>query len=188
MKKIMCGFIAGAVLATGIGSFASGMWKNIDVLENDITVMVDGEKVSEDNFVYNDRTYLPLRAVADAVGKPVDYDEATNTAYIGSGAFSMADSIKYYAEMPWCPDFGEYSGLITLITYDGSRGNTKGYSYGYDKNQVDDVTITGYCALLESLGFVYYDNTTTDSIVYVKDSYFVSISVKEDLLIVITFE
>lgn len=87
MKRELKGFVCGVIstaLAAGGAAFAAGQWKTIDVLENDITVMVDGKQVTEDNFVYNDRTYLPLRAVAEAVGKPVDYDEATNTAYIGS--------------------------------------------------------------------------------------------------------
>lgn len=86
MKKELKGFICGVVATTlvaGGAAFAAGQWKTIDVLENDITVMVDGKQVAESNFVYNDRTYLPLRAVAEAVGKPVDYDTTTNTAYIG---------------------------------------------------------------------------------------------------------
>lgn len=90
LKGFACGVIAAALAAGGV-SFAAGQWKTIDVLENDITVMVDGKQVTEDNFVYNDRTYLPLRAVADAVGKPVDYDEATNTAYIGT----KPDEVEY---------------------------------------------------------------------------------------------
>ncbi len=83
LKGFICGVIATSVLLCG-GAFAAGKWTTIDVLQDDITVIVDGEKVTESNFVYNDRTYLPLRAVAEAVGKPVDYDESTNTAYIGS--------------------------------------------------------------------------------------------------------
>lgn len=86
MKREMKGFICGAVsmaLLVGGVSFAAGQWKTIDVLENDITVMVDGQQITESNFLYNDTTYLPLRAVAEAVGKPVEYDGTTNTAYIG---------------------------------------------------------------------------------------------------------
>lgn len=82
LKGFVCGIVTTAILGTGL-VFAAGQWKTIDVLENDITVMVDGQQVTESNFVYNDRTYLPLRAVAEAVGKPVEYDEAANTAYIG---------------------------------------------------------------------------------------------------------
>lgn len=83
IKGFVCGVLTTALVAGGT-AIAAGQWKTIEVLENDITVMVDGKQVSEDNFVYNDRTYLPLRAVAEAVGKPVEYDANTNTAYIGN--------------------------------------------------------------------------------------------------------
>ncbi len=83
LKGFICGVVTTSVLLCG-GAFAAGRWTTIDVLQDDITVIVDGEKVTESNFVYNDRTYLPLRAVAEAVNKPVEYDETTNTAYIGS--------------------------------------------------------------------------------------------------------
>lgn len=91
MKKELKGFVCGVVATTlvaGGAAFAAGQWKTIDVIENDITVMVDGKQVTESNFVYNDRTYLPLRAVAEAVGKPVYYDESTNMAYIGNKSTS----------------------------------------------------------------------------------------------------
>lgn len=85
MKKELKGFICGAVLTilVGCGVSAAGIWDNISVLKNDITVVVNGEKVTADNFLYNDTTYLPLRAVSEALNQPVDYDEATNTAFIG---------------------------------------------------------------------------------------------------------
>lgn len=83
LKGFICGVVTTSVLLCG-GAFAAGRWTTIDVLQDDITVIVDGEKVTESNFVYNDRTYLPLRAVAEAVNKPVEYDETTNTAYIGN--------------------------------------------------------------------------------------------------------
>lgn len=98
MKKELKGFVCGVLttaLVAGGAAFAAGQWKTIDVLENDITVMVDGQQVTESNFVYNDRTYLPLRAVAEAVGKSVDYDETTNTAYIGNKVESPQISLIY---------------------------------------------------------------------------------------------
>ncbi|HIW57119.1 MAG TPA: copper amine oxidase N-terminal domain-containing protein [Firmicutes bacterium] len=87
MKKEIKGFVCGVVATTLVAggfAFAAGQWKTIDVLENDITVVVDGETLNESNFLYNDRTYLQIRAVAEALDKTVRYDEATNTAYIES--------------------------------------------------------------------------------------------------------
>lgn len=85
MKKELKGFVCGVVLATLLGCSAGaiGTWDNISVLRNDIKVIVNGSEVTADNFLYNDTTYLPLRAVSEALNQPVEYDEAVNTAYIG---------------------------------------------------------------------------------------------------------
>lgn len=84
MKKFFSGIIVGAVVASSITALAGGVWDKIDVLKNDIKVVVNGKDVTADNFLYNDTTYLPLRAVSEALNQHVDYDETTNTAYIGS--------------------------------------------------------------------------------------------------------
>lgn len=92
MKKFVSGLIVGAIVTTTISTFASGVWDKIDVLKNDINVMVDGKQIFADNFVYNDTTYLPLRAVSEALNQPVEYDEATNTAYIGEKPVGSVDN------------------------------------------------------------------------------------------------
>ena len=86
MKKEIKGFVCGVVVATIIGAgmaSAAGTWESIDVLRNDINIVVNGQPVEVDNFLYNDTTYVPLRAVSSTLGENVDYDETTNTAYIG---------------------------------------------------------------------------------------------------------
>lgn len=85
MKKEIKGFICGVVVTSLIGCMsisAAGVWDKIDVLRNDINIVVNGIPVKTDNFLYNDTTYLPMRAVAEALGKDVQYDETTNTATI----------------------------------------------------------------------------------------------------------
>lgn len=83
MKKFVCGIIVGSICTLSVGSLAGGIWDNISVLRNDIKVVVNGNEVTADNFLYQDTTYLPLRAVSTALGENVEYDEQTNTAYIG---------------------------------------------------------------------------------------------------------
>lgn len=89
MKKFICGIVTGAVIATAIGAGAVGVWDNIPVLRNDIKIVVDGQEIQSDNFLYNDTTYVPLRAVSSALGEEVEYDEAQNTAYIGERKDNM---------------------------------------------------------------------------------------------------
>jgi len=45
-----------------------------------VGVVVNGNELQDAGFIYNDRTYLPVRAVAEALGAKVDWDGATNTA------------------------------------------------------------------------------------------------------------
>ena len=84
MKKFVSGLIIGSIVTTTISTFAGGVWDKIDVLKNDINIMVNGKQIFSDNFLYNDTTYLPLRTIAEELGQKVTYDEATNTAHIGS--------------------------------------------------------------------------------------------------------
>ena len=95
MKKFICGLVIGSICTLSIGSLANGVWDNISVLKNDINVVVNGETVTADNFLYNDITYLPLRAVSEALGESVNYDDKTNTAYIGLQKNSETITGKY---------------------------------------------------------------------------------------------
>lgn len=91
MKKELKGFVCGVLTVSVIGACASaaGIWDKIDVLRNDIKVVVNGKEISVDNFLYNDTTYIPLRAVSTALGENVEYDETTGTAYIGEKPVSQ---------------------------------------------------------------------------------------------------
>ena len=73
------------------------VWQNINVLPNTIKVVVDGKEVQADNFLYNDTTYLPIRAVSEALGKDVQYDNQTSTATISEKKEddNMAVTSKY---------------------------------------------------------------------------------------------
>lgn len=78
MKKFVSGFLVGAVLATSISAFAI----NANLLLNSIKVKVNGKDVAAENIVYNDRTYVPLRAIGEILGKDIIWDEATKTAHV----------------------------------------------------------------------------------------------------------
>lgn len=84
IRKIVCSTVALFIFVYSITGIAGGLWRNIDVLENDIRIVVDGKVVEKENFVYNDSTYLPLRAVAELAGMDVQYDGDSNTAYLST--------------------------------------------------------------------------------------------------------
>ena len=81
MKSFICGMLVMGVISCA-GAYATDVWQNINVLPNTIKVVVDGKAVQADNFLYNDTTYLPIRAVSEALGKDVQYDTQTSTATI----------------------------------------------------------------------------------------------------------
>lgn len=73
MKYLVLGIVIGAISAS-IPALAEVIWERIDVVRNQIKVVVHGEEIKVDNFLYNDTTYIPLRAVSEAMGLSVEYD------------------------------------------------------------------------------------------------------------------
>lgn len=78
-KTLVLGIVIGA-LAVSVPVMADVVWERIEVMRNQIAVMVDGERLEADNFVYKETTYVPIRAVAEALGLNVTYENGV--AYI----------------------------------------------------------------------------------------------------------
>lgn len=85
-KEKIKGFIAGtvitAILMASPFSMAQSIKKNIEAVFNSVNLKVNGKTVQADNILYDGTTYVPLRTIADMLGKEVGWDEATNTASI----------------------------------------------------------------------------------------------------------
>gem|GEM_PF-355133 len=90
-------FLAGAISATlvtgAVTAYTSSMKKTITVDYNNIKINVDGKAIepkdgngkSVEPFIYEGTTYLPVRAVSQALGKRVTWDGDTKTVNILSG-------------------------------------------------------------------------------------------------------
>jgi hypothetical protein len=73
-----------------VPSVAAMLQKQITV-STGVNIYVDDKKLNPvdangnpvEVFIYNGTTYLPVRAIADAVGKPVMWDGATKSVYLG---------------------------------------------------------------------------------------------------------
>ena len=97
--------LAALVLCTALASFsalaASAYSKTIQVQYSGIKLVVDGSTVTPKDskgnvvepFTYNGTTYLPVRAVADALGKEVNWDSATQTVTLGGASVTYLDSL-----------------------------------------------------------------------------------------------
>lgn len=91
-KEIKC-FIAGVITTVLVSSaaFAAPVGKTITAFYNGIKIYVDGNKITPKDgngkivepFIYDGTTYLPVRAVSEALGKQVSWDGKSNTVYIG---------------------------------------------------------------------------------------------------------
>lgn len=88
MKKAM---LLVLVLALLLPAVALAETKTIDVTTGDITIMVNGEKISitdsygaaAEPFIYNGQVYVPLDNLADVLNKSYQWDGASMTAYLG---------------------------------------------------------------------------------------------------------
>lgn len=112
MKHITCGVVMGVILATAVPATAAQVTKSISVAYNNIKIVVDGQQISTDKnnepFIYNGTTYLPIRAVGQAVGKQVSWDGNTNTVYLGDSPVSSG--AQYLVDV--CPPYEK--GAIRL--------------------------------------------------------------------------
>lgn len=101
-KKLLVVFSVIALLAVGVstGVYAAGVAKKISAYQNPgIKVVVDGNTLnlsnqtgSLDPIVYNGNSYVPAKAVAEAMGGAVTWDAASSTVIITTGAASQDNS------------------------------------------------------------------------------------------------
>lgn len=87
-----------ATLVVGVmpTAFAKVGGVTIPVNYNNIKIVVDGKEVKTDKepFTYEGTTYLPVRAVGEAVGKEVKWDSATQTVTLSGGEQTEAEVKK----------------------------------------------------------------------------------------------
>jgi hypothetical protein len=123
---------AAAVLLIALTFFA-GMGVGADLSElvriyrNTLTIQVNGTKVSADNFLYNDTTYVPLRAISEMLGKDVGWNAVTRVASIDEPSYQKEALSKLLPSAPgyrWIYNgFAEYDHTMTLdsITDEAAR-------------------------------------------------------------------
>lgn len=94
------GFLGGVVItlatSTIITAFATPIEQAINVVYDNYRIIIDGadkSNVSEDSkpFIYNGRTYVPLRYIGEAMGKKVLWDGDTKSIYINDEGTSRED-------------------------------------------------------------------------------------------------
>ena len=90
MRKILVAVLC-CSLALVTVAYATNATKTIQAAYRNIKLVIDGVPVTPrdsngnvvEPFIYNGTTYLPVRAVGEALGKEVSWDGNTNTVYVG---------------------------------------------------------------------------------------------------------
>ena len=115
MKKLIAGILIGAVTASTV-TYALDTYF---AYKADFKIMLNGEefKSSDVPVTINDRTYLPLRAIGEALNVPVNWNEEKYQVEIGSED-SATDKNQYSRTNP--------APLNTMQTY--TKKGTDGYS------------------------------------------------------------
>ena len=174
IKSFICGMLVMGVISSA-AVIAADNWQSINVLPNTIKVVVDGKEVQADNFLYNDTTYLPIRAVSEALKMDVQYDNATSTATISEKREddNMAVTSKYTPPAEYRND-STYFILKDSIWYvsmnyvvdnknefQGITGDSDGWN---DDNTIDinlykngEKVTTVHCIDVYSQGVIPYD-------------------------------
>lgn len=123
---------ASAVLLIALTFFA-GMGVGADLSEmvriyrNTLTIKVNGTTVSADNFLYNNTTYVPLRAISEMLGKDVSWNAVNRAANIDEPSYQKEALAKLLPSAPgyrWIYNgFAEYDHTMTLnaITDEAGR-------------------------------------------------------------------
>ena len=77
--------VAALVMGAAPAAYAKVANMDIPVMFNNIKIVVDGKELKTDKepFIYEGTTYLPVRAVGEAVGKNVTWDAASKTIILG---------------------------------------------------------------------------------------------------------
>ena len=102
LKGYVLGFLSAALIASSIG-YAANTTTLYNVLLEGVKIVVDGQKINPTDangntvepIIYNGTTYLPVRAVANAIGKAVYWDGPNYTVYLGN----MEGKLEYPTAM-----------------------------------------------------------------------------------------
>lgn len=85
--SFIAGFATAAMLFGGAAMANSIYQQQITVTYTPLKYAFDGSEklppADQKGFIYNDRTYVPLRFMSEALGKEVKYDPETTTIYVG---------------------------------------------------------------------------------------------------------
>ena len=153
MKSFLMGFLTGMVLFVSIGVIAA-----VNYIANpvDFKVLVNGEEfVSEPPALeVEGRTYLPLRAIGDALEVPVNWNEELRQAEVGTSSNVSISKYKTYEESKYVIDFGDFCGAKEGKEKEVTDSYVT-YYYDWDTDIINADVISEYFMLMEKDGYTF---------------------------------
>lgn len=153
MKKRLQGLIAGMIIGATVTGVVGVLAASYTATENVFPIKLNGNDVNIEGYNIDGSTYFKLRDIGENIGFNVEFQN--NTIYIGdipssesneSNQTNVDNTVKYYAEKSWCPDFGAYVGAEptdvsvsenkVTYTYDLANFTTKYYDLILDKTNL----------------------------------------------------
>lgn len=124
-----------AAVTCGTALAANTVYRTITVQYSGIKLVIDGIEITPKDangtvvepFIYNGTTYLPVRAVGNAIGKQVTWDGGSQTVYLGEAPGSRTWL------MDVCPPY-ETFGLHTDVASFKMAGQT--YTHGFTSSLI----------------------------------------------------
>lgn len=144
VRTFLAGMLAALLVVAMIPSALAAAGKTITVYPG-ISIYIDDQKLEPKDangkpvevFTYNGTTYLPVRAIAEALGKSVSWDGKTQSVYLGKHGTTQSTTwlpVGEYISMDgnWYRTETKKDNLGNVhqnCLYMSSRGGGKGISY-----------------------------------------------------------
>lgn len=133
--------------------------KYIEFFIGSRTAKVDGEKITLDTapYIYQDRTYIPVRFLAESLGAAVSWDNASRIVNI---EFNYRPEVfAYYYYTPW-QELSDNIGLFSDIAFRWYQTNARGeLSFEYDDNYQKVLQYVQGKGVRTHASVVYMDST-----------------------------
>ncbi len=107
-QSLVAGIIIGGILTSGL-TFARQAVETAELIYNNIKIQIEGEEITPldangnavEPFIVNGTTYLPVRAISNALGKYVTWDASSNTVKIYSEKPDDTQVLKKDPSLGW---------------------------------------------------------------------------------------
>ena len=155
-KRLVSGLVTtGLASVLMINAFGAGTKKVIEVISNNISLVLDGQRIQGEPFIYNGVTYVPVRVIGEALGKEVGWDEKTQTVYLGKRTKEKQEYLG--TKSPYLYEKEAYTEAPKgykpiFINHVGRHGSRHLSSSKYDKTLMELLTIAEKEGAITNLG------------------------------------